>query len=162
TTSEVYDKYLALFDEAYAAGPDHVWAATDAWTEEQHADVWPKLIEAIKAEIQGIYDEVWASYGTDDVTTEYFNGKTAEEIKTAGADVAYAMRMWGFGSLKCTDEVAEGAEPVAPADCAGPVVFVGAGTGTEWDLETSFPTMDDFYTELMAAYGNDVAAAFPY
>jgi hypothetical protein len=70
--------------------------------------------------------------------------------------------MWGFGSLKCTDEVAEGADPVAVADCAGPVVFVGAGTGTEWDLETSFPTMDDYYTELMAAYGNDVAAAFPY
>jgi peptide/nickel transport system substrate-binding protein len=162
TTSEVYDKYIALFDEAYAAGPDHVWAATDAWTEEQHADVWPKLIEAIKAEIQGIYDEVWASYGTDDFTAKYFNGKTAEEIKTSGADVAYAMRMWGFGSLKCTDEVAEGADPVAPADCVGPVVFVGAGTGTEWDLTTTFPTMDDYYTELMAAYGNDVAAAFPY
>src|SRR5690606_27802257 len=90
TTSEVYDKYLALFDEAYAAGPDHVWASTDAWTEEQHADVWPKMIEAIKAEVQGIYDEVWASYGTDEFTAEYFNGKTAEEIKTAGADVAYA------------------------------------------------------------------------
>jgi len=162
TTSEVYDKYLALFDEAYAAGPDHVWAATDAWTEEQNADVWPKLTEAIKAEIQGIYDEVWASYGTDDYTTEYFNGKTAEEIKTAGADVAYAMRMWGFGSLKCTTEVAEGEDPIAVADCVDPVVFVGAGTGTEWDLATTFPTMDDYYTELMAAYGNDVAAAFPY
>ena len=91
-----------------------------------------------------------------------FNGKTAEEIKTTGADVAYAMRMWGFGSLKCTTPVAEGAEPIAPKDCTDPVVFRGAGTGTDWDLTTTFPTMDDYYTELMAAYGNDVAAAFPY
>ncbi|NLC13711.1 MAG: hypothetical protein GX768_06695, partial [Chloroflexi bacterium] len=39
TTSEVYDKYDALFEEIYAAGMDHEFADTDAWTAEQQTYV---------------------------------------------------------------------------------------------------------------------------
>jgi peptide/nickel transport system substrate-binding protein len=40
TTTEVYDKYNALFDEIYAAGEDHEWAEGDNWTKEQQDSFW--------------------------------------------------------------------------------------------------------------------------
>ena len=161
TTSDVYDKYDALFEAAYAAGPDHEWSDADAWTEEQHADVWPTMLELVKTEVQGIYDYVVAEYGNNDFSAKYFNGAVWDEM-TDGAKVAFAMRMWGFGGLSCTTEVAEGEEAIAVADCADPVVFKTAATETVFDLVETFPTLDDYVTEILAAYGNDLAAAFPY
>ncbi len=43
TTSDVYDKYAEMAEAIYAAGADHVWAATDTWTEEQQTDFWIRL-----------------------------------------------------------------------------------------------------------------------
>ncbi|NTW43775.1 MAG: hypothetical protein HGB14_04920, partial [Anaerolineaceae bacterium] len=42
TTSEVYDKYAAIAEAILAAGPDHVWADSDAWTQEQQEDFWTR------------------------------------------------------------------------------------------------------------------------
>ena len=161
TTSEVYDKYFQMFEDIYAAGMDHEHADTDTWTAEQQADVWARLETGVKAEVQGIYDYVVAEYGNNEFTADYFNGAVWDEM-TDGAKVAYAMRMWGFGGLSCSTEVAEGAEAIAVADCTDPVVFKTAGTETVYDLVETFPTIDDYYTEVMAAYGNDIKAAFPY
>ncbi len=47
TTSEVFDKYDALFDEIYAAGKDHVWSDGDAWTQEQQDDFWTRIERCI-------------------------------------------------------------------------------------------------------------------
>lgn len=160
TTSEVYDKYFKLFEDIYAAGKDHVHADSDAWTKEMQDDVWARIEAGVKAEVKGIYDYVVANYGSDDYSAKYFNGAVWADM-TDGAKVAYAMRMWGFGSLFCTTEVAEGAEKIKVADCKDPVAFKTAGTGTVYDLVETFPTLDDYYTEVMAAYENDVKAAFP-
>lgn len=161
TTSEVYDKYFQMFEDIYAAGMDHEHADTDTWTAEQQADVWARLETGVKAEIQGIYDYVVANYGNNDFSAQYFNNAVWDEM-TDGQKVAFAMRMWGFGNLFCTTEVAEGAEAIKVADCVDPVAFKTAGTETIYDLVETFPTLDDYYTEVMAAYGNDIKAAFPY
>ena len=161
TTTEVYDKYFQMFEDIYAAGMDHEHADTDTWTQEQQDDAWARLETGVKAEVQGIYDYVVANYGNNDFSAQYFNGAVWDEM-TDGEKVAYAMRMWGFGGLKCSTEVAEGEEAIAVADCADPIVFETAGTGTVYDLVETFPTLDDYYTEVMAAYGNDIKAAFPY
>jgi peptide/nickel transport system substrate-binding protein len=95
------------------------------------------------------------------MTGEYFNGAVWDEM-TDGAKMAYAMRMWGFGGLSCTTEVAEGADPIAVADCTDPVVFKTAVSETVFDLIETFPTIEDYYNETVAAYEGDVQAAFPY
>jgi len=161
TTTEVYDKYFQLFEDIYAAGIDHEHADTDAWTQEMQDDAWARLEAGVKTEVQGIYDYVAANYGNNDFTAQYFNGAVWDDM-TDGAKVAFAMRMWGFGGLFCTTEVAEGAEAIKVADCTDPVAFKTAGTETVYDLVETFPTMDDYYTEVMASYENDIKAAFPY
>jgi len=161
TTSEVYDKYFQFAEDIYAAGKDHVHADTDAWTQEQQDDLWARLDAGVKAEVQGIYDYVVANYGNNDFSAQYFNGAVWDEM-TDGAKMAFAMRMWGFGGLSCTTEVAAGTDPVKVADCKDPVVFKTAATETVFDLVETFPTLEDYIAEVMAAYGNDIKAAFPY
>jgi len=161
TTTEVYDKYFQLAEDIYTAGKDHEHADTDAWSAEQQADLWTRLEAGSKAEVQGIYDYVVANYGNNDFSAQYFNGAVWDEMSD-GAKVAYAMRMWGFGGLFCTTEVAEGEEAIKVADCKDPVAFKTTGTETVYDLVETFPTLDDYYTEVMAAYENDIKKAFPY
>lgn len=162
TTSDVYTKYDSLFLDIYAAGPDHVWSANDAWTEEQHNDVWPRMLADVKTEVEAIVAYVTANYVDDKYTTQVV-GKTAEEVLASeGLQVAFGMGMWGFGGLECQDAVAEGADPVTPADCAGEVLFVPpAPEGLNWNLVDTFPKIDDYVTVLLAAYENDIQAAFP-
>jgi len=142
TTSDVYDKYAAMADAIYAAGADHVWAATDTWTQEQQDDFWARMKTDVTAEVQKIVDYVMANYL--DYGPDYF-GMTGEEITANdGLKVAYAMTMWGFG-----EKQEDG-------------TFKGAATETTWDLNTTFPTIEDYYTEVLAKYENDIQAAFPY
>ena len=160
TTTEVYDKYFQFFEDVYAAGKDHKHAETDPWTQEMQDDIWARLDAGLQAEVQGIYDYVVANYGNDDFTTKYFNGAVWDGM-TDGAKVAYAMRMWGFGGLFCTTEVAEGEEAIKVADCKDPIAFKTEGTKTVYDLVETFPTMEDYLTEVMAVYENDIKEAFP-
>ena len=60
TSDEVYTKYDALFDTILAAGSDHVWAATDAWTQEQQTALWDGIKTEWKADLQAITDYVIA------------------------------------------------------------------------------------------------------
>ncbi len=160
TTTEVYDKYFQFFEDVYTAGKDHEHAETDPWTQEMQDDIWARLDAGLQAEVQGIYDYVIANYGNDDFTTKYFNGAVWDEMSD-GTKVAYAMRMWGFGELFCTTEVAEGEEAIKVADCKDPVAFKTAGTETVYDLVETFPTMEDYIAEVMAVYENDIKEAFP-
>lgn len=142
TTSDVYDKYAAMADAIYAAGADHVWAATDSWTQEQQDDFWTRMQTDITAEVQKIVDYVMANYL--DYGPDYF-GMTGEEITANdGLKVAYAMTMWGFGEKQDDGSL------------------LSAATATTWDLTTTFPTIEDYYNEILAAYENDIQAAFPY
>ena len=142
TTSDVYTKYEGLVDGIYAAGMDHEWAEGDAWTKEQQEDFWARIMVDVKTEVQKIVDYVIANYL--DYGPDYFS-MTGEEITAnEGIEVAYGMTMWGFGGREDDG------------------TFKSAATETVWDLTTTFPTVDDYVTEVLAAYENDVQAAFPY
>ncbi len=138
TTSEVYDKYAALAEEIYAAGPDHEWSDADAWTQEQQDDFWARLKEEWMADVQGIVDYVNAEYA--DAYAEEYIGKTPEEVAASeGLQVVLGMALWGYG------EVADG-------------VFTASPSGTTYDMVESFPTVEDYYNETVAAYEGDPVA----
>lgn len=129
TTSEVYEKYAAEFDAII--GGDASDAEKSAW-------VASKLDELWKADVQGIVDYVMANHLGDYADTI---GKTAEEI---AADVnlqnAFAMAMWGFGSV------------------GDDGVLTGGTTGATWDLATAAPTFDELFAEISAKYEGSAAA----
>jgi len=142
TTSEVFEKYAQLFEDIYAAGQDYETVETDPWTAEQQAYVWDELKAAGMAEAQGIVSYVDANYR--DAYAESNLGKTPEVVAAdPGLQVALGMIMWGFGSV----------------DDDG--VLTGP-SGATFDLVETFPTVDDYYNEIMFAYENDYRAAFPY
>lgn len=156
TTSDVYDKYAAMAEAIFAAGVDHEWAATDSWTQEQQDDFWTRLKAEWLADVQGIVDYVMAEY--IDYAPDYFGMEAADVSADENLHVAFGMAMWGYGGRECQDEVAEGADPVALADCKGEILFVAQPSGTTYDLKTAFPTVEDYYNETYAAYEGDPVA----
>lgn len=141
TTSDVYDKYDAIFEEIYAAGLEHEYAEGDGWTEEQQAFVNDGLKAGVLAEVEGIVAYVDGKYR--DNYAEKFIGKTPDEVKeNDGLKVTLGMALWGFG------EVGDDGVFTTPS-------------GATFDLTDTFPTTEDYYNEMLAAYENDVRAAFP-
>ena len=138
TTSDVYDKYAEVAEAIFAAGPDHEWAESDSWTKEQQEDFWTRLKEAWLADVQGIVDYVDAEY-RDQYAQEYI-GKTPEEVAASeDLKIVLGMVMWGFGEIKDGQ-------------------LVASPSGTTYDLETSFPTIEDYYNETYAKYEGDPVA----
>jgi peptide/nickel transport system substrate-binding protein len=138
TTSEVYDKYAAMAGAIFAAGPDHVWAATDTWTQEQQTDFWTRLKAAWVADVQGIVDYVMANYLAD-YGKDTMGKEPAEISATEGLRVAFGMAMWGYGEVKDGQ-------------------FIAAPSGKTYDLKTIFPTIEDYYNETYANYEGDPVA----
>jgi len=139
TSDEVYTKYDALFDTILAAGPDHVWAATDAWTQEQQTALWDGIKTEWKADLQAIVDYVIANYLVDDYVPSVFADKKAADV-TEDMYPAYTLAMWNFA--KVNDDG----------------TLTGNGTGTVYDLTVAMPTIDDVYNEAYAIYAGDPAA----
>ena len=140
TTSEVFDKYAAMAAAILAAGPDHVWASTDTWTEEQQVDFWTRFKSAWTADVQSIVDYVNANY--IDAYGEAIMGMTPDVIlANDGLKIAFGMALWGFAE-------------VDPATG----LTTGGTTGKTWDLVTTFPTIEDYYNEAYAKYAGDLAA----
>ena len=139
TSDEIYTKYDALFDTIYAAGVDHVWAATDAWTQEQQTALWDGIKTEWKSDLQSIVDYVIANYLDDTNVPNVFAGKTAADV-TEDMYYAYALATWNFAKVN-----ADG-------------TLTGNGTGTVYDLTKAMPTIDDVYNEAYAIYGGDPAA----
>jgi peptide/nickel transport system substrate-binding protein len=134
TTSTVFDKYAAIADAIYAAGVDHVWAATDSWTEEQQTDFWARLKEAWMADVQGIVDYCVANYL--DYAPDY-TGYTADEISgDPTLQPAFAMALWNFGAIENK--------------------VLTTASGATYDLATTKPTVEDFYNEAVTMYEGDV------
>ncbi len=141
TTSDVFDKYAEISDAIYAAGMDHEWSESDAWTQEQQDDFWARMKEAIMLEVEGIVNFVMANYL--DYAPDYFGFSAEEVAANENLQVAFGMTMWGFGGY------ADG-------------VFTPAALDTTWDLVDTYPTLEDYYSDLVAAYEGDIEAAFPY
>ncbi len=119
TTSDVFDKYAEIADAIYAAGMDHEWSESDAWTQEQHDDFWARMKDAIMLEVEGIVNFVMANYL--DYAPDYFGFSAEEVAANENLQVAFGMTMWGFGGY------ADG-------------VFTPAALDTTWDLVDTFPT----------------------
>ena len=127
TTSEVFDKYAALAEEILAAGSDHVWAATDTWTQEQQEDFWTRFNSTWTASVQSIVDYVNANYLAD--YGEAVMGLTPDVISgNEGIQIAFGMGLWGFG------EMVDGQ-------------FVASPSGNTYDLTSTFPTVEDYLTK---------------
>jgi len=138
TTSEVYDKYAQIAADIFAAGVDHEWVDTDAWSKEQQDDFWARLKAEWMADVQGIVDYVDAEYRT--AYAEEYIGKTPEEVaENEGLKVVLGMALWGYGEVK------DG-------------VFTASPSGTTYDMVESFPTIEDYYNETYAAYEGDPVA----
>jgi peptide/nickel transport system substrate-binding protein len=132
TTSDVYNKYSEMADAIFAAGSDHVWAATDTWTQEQQDDFWAKLKAEWMTDVQGIIDYVTANYAS--AYAEEYIGKTPEEVYAdERLQVVLGMALWGYGEVK------DG-------------VFTASPSGTTYDMVTMFPTLEDYYNETYAQY----------
>ncbi len=134
TTSVVYDKYFAMYDEIFAAGPDHEWAEGDAWTAEQQDYFWTKLTDNWTTDVQAIVDFVmgnYLSYAPDTI------GFTEDEVTASeGLQIAFGMAMWGYG------EVVDG--------------VLTSASGAAYDLKAgTFPTITDYYNETYLAYEGD-------
>jgi len=101
-------------------------------------DVEACLKDAWMEDIQAIVDFCLREYLADYAE---FTGYTADEIAAdQGLQVMFAMWLWGFG--KMTDEGQ----------------FTGAYTDAFWDLDTTFPTVEDCYNECYTRYEGDPAA----
>jgi peptide/nickel transport system substrate-binding protein len=138
TTSDVYDKYSAIADAILAAGSDHVWAATDTWTQEQQTDFWTRYKSEWTTSVQGIVDYVNANY-LDTYGKDTMGMEPAAISANEGILIAFGMAMWGYGEMK------DGK-------------FVASPSGNTYDLTTTFPTIEDYYNETYAAYSGDLAA----
>jgi len=131
-SDEAYETYGALYDAISEAGEDHVWSDADSWTKEQQDLCWELTEKVWKEDVQAIVDFCVANY--IDYSVDY-TGYTAEEIKDdPRKEVVLGMALWGFGT------VADG--------------VLTTNSGEVFDLDTSFPTIDDYYNECLLAYGN--------
>jgi peptide/nickel transport system substrate-binding protein len=134
TTSDVYGKYADLADAIYTAGPDHEWASSDAWTEEQQEDFWARLKEEWIADVQGIVNFVNAEYAS--AYAQEYIGKTPEEVaESEGLQITLGMALWGYGTVE--DGV------------------LTTPSGATYNLVDQFPTIEDYYNETYAAYEGD-------
>lgn len=101
-TAEITEKYTKLAGQIFAAGKDHVWSSSDAWTEEQQKSYWDDCMAAAGARFaQDIVSSIVADYGSDDYVKEYFSADltAADCTKGDAVTVAYSMAMWGFGEM---------------------------------------------------------------
>lgn len=138
TTSEVYDKYSAMFDAILAAGADHAWTDADGWTKEQQEDFWALMKKTWMDDVQAIVDYVAANYissAPDDT------GFTAEEVAAEeGLKIMLGMVEWGYGTVE--DKV-----------------LTAAVSGKTWNLANKeYPTLEDYYNETYTAYEGDADA----
>jgi len=141
TSDEVFDKYDKLWDDIYAAGVGHEWSASDSWSKEQQEAYETINAQAMLEGAQGIVDYCWANYQAYYLD---YTGVTPEQAKAEERLKIWAgMGLWGFGDADTE---------------AG--TYTASYSGTVWTLTgDSFPTVEDYYNEIMLAYEGDIIAA---
>jgi len=76
-------------------------------------------------------------------SAEVYTGHPAAEITTEGMQVMFAMVTWSYGDI----------------DANGNLVSM---SGKQWNLSTSFPTLEDFYNEFVDVYDGDCVKYWRY
>lgn len=166
--TNMYAKYVALYDEIYNGGKydedlqkalkEAEDAARAEGIEEEYIAIQGPVKTAQKAldeydsekaqlirdtilrywqqDAQALVDYCFANYSS---SIQMKTGYTKEEVGASqGLQVMFAMVDTGYGTLD---------------DATG--VLTGSLSGSTWDLETAYPTAEDFYNELHAAYDGD-------
>jgi peptide/nickel transport system substrate-binding protein len=133
TSDEVYVRYQTIAQAILAAGPDKTGAGV-GYTADQYTGFYNLYTQSWKNYAQKIVDYVVNNYAA--------NAKSLPDtdLSKAGVKVALGMMVWGFGNV----------------DNSGN--FVGAVTGKSWNMRTAYPTIDDYYNELSAAYDGSLEA----
>ena len=153
---ELYQKYSDLFYELYQDGkydqelqktlqaaqeadPKDYNAeqvaqkAVDEYDNDKAADIRAFLQMAWRQDVAELVRFCMKNYGA---TVEYHTGYTLEQLReNKGLQIMYAMVETSFGTLTEDGNL------------------VGRKTGKSWDLKSSFPTEDDFFTEMYESYG---------
>lgn len=156
--AELYAQYLELFNEIYAEGkydeelrkalkaaeeavPHNSWdeqqaqKALDEYETEKANEIKETIQRLWREDVGELVDFCMEKFGR---TVEYHTGYTYEEVAAnEGLQIMYAMVEWSFANLN-----EDG-------------VLVAKKSGRSWDLETSFPTEDDFFQEMTESYGGD-------
>lgn len=149
SSPEIAAKYAEIFDSIYAAGRDHEWSESDAWTQEQQTSVWELIDENWQASIDYLVDFVFNNYGSNSVS---YMGIAFEDLReNEGLQVAYAAYLWGFADYG--PEIAEGEETAA--DDAESFLTLGEQT---YDINNGeYPTHEELYEHAVATYEGDDA-----
>ena len=165
--SDMYAKYITIFDETYNGGryeldlqealqqaqdaarengvsEDNLpydtnvkkaQEALDEYDTQRAEEIRSAIIQAWKQDAQAIVDYCLANYST---SIEMKTGYTRDEVlQDAGLQVMFAMVDTGYGTLE-TDGT-----------------LTGTVTGAVWDMKNQFPTVEEFYEEMSAAYEGD-------
>ncbi|MDR1400376.1 MAG: ABC transporter substrate-binding protein [Treponema sp.] len=133
TSDEVYRRYQTIAEAILAAGPGKPGSG-GGYTADQYAG------------FSNLYTQSWKNYAqkiVDYVVTNYAASASAlpdTDLTKTGVKVALGMMVWGFGDV----------------DNSGN--FVGAVTGKSWNMRSAYPTIDDYYNELSAAYNGSLQA----
>lgn len=166
--SDMYGKYMMIYDEIYNAGKydadlqkaveDAKRAALEKGVSEEKLEYDPGVAAAQKAldeydtvradEIRDAIEDAWRSdvQAMVEYTMENYSGTISlrtpysrdEVLANTGLQVAYTMLDRGFGEF----------------DEAGGFT---ANSGAHWDLVTSYPLSEDLYNETFDAYNGDAA-----
>jgi peptide/nickel transport system substrate-binding protein len=133
TSDEVYTRYQGIAKAILAAGPGKTGAG-GGYTAEQYTGFYSLYTQSWKNYTQKIVDYVVNNYAA--------NAKdlSDSDLGKTGVKVALGMMVWGFG------------------DVAQSGSFVAAISGKTWDMRTTYPTIDDYYNELSAAYNGSLEA----
>ncbi len=154
TSTAVYDKYMKLVEDIYAAGRDHEWSDKDEWTKELQDAFWAGVDASWKSDVQDIVSYVYNNYIS---YAESSLGFTPDEIKdNEGLKVALGMALWGFGEVAPKD--APESEDAKLID-APEKILTGGATGKTWNLTAGeYPTVDDYFAEVTTQYENSPEA----
>jgi len=138
-SGEVFEKYNSFAEGIFAAGMDHEWSDSDAWTQELQDDFWARFQAEWEADLAAIVEYVNANYLEGYAESE--TGYTPEEIAgNEGMEIMFGMVAWGFGQVNDDGSMTT------------------AVTGTTFDLVENFPTLTDYFVEAYEAYGGDPVA----
>ena len=142
--SDVYTKYSDIAKAILAAGDQHVWSSADSWTEEQQKAYWDLTKTAWVEDVQAIVDTVMDQYAKDYAKDTI--GYTAEEVAANdGLKIALGMALWGYGTVgQKEDKSLDG--------------ILTSKSGVKFDIANGqYPTLEDYYKEVYAAYAGDPA-----
>lgn len=139
-TSDLNEKYEKIINDLIAAGPNYTLTGSESFTQEMYDFYWNMVKEAWLKHINGLVEYIYNTHAGA-YATKLGADMTAEAIgANEGLKVAFGMIMWGFGGFNSDGLFTD-------------------GTNT-WDLETTFPTAEDYMNATMDAYAYNASEYF--